>query len=64
MDICPELAENDASADPTSQAQEPHRTLHSHFAKKIPEPNLHELVDRMVAEKKVLEVNGALEYRL
>jgi PIN domain len=38
--------------------------LHSHFAKRIPEPDLHELVDRLVAEKKVLEVNGALEYRL
>lgn len=38
--------------------------LHNHFGKKIPEPELQQLVDRMIAEKKLSEVNGALAYHL
>lgn len=38
--------------------------LNSHFGKKIPEPELQKLVDRMIAEKKLSEVNGALAYHI
>ena len=38
--------------------------LHSHFGKKISEAELHELVDRLITEKKLSETNGALGYQL
>jgi hypothetical protein len=37
-------------------------SLHSHFAKKIPEPELQQLIDQMIAKEKLSEVDGALTY--
>jgi hypothetical protein len=38
--------------------------LDTRFAKKIPEAELQKLVDRIIEEKKIGEVNGALAYQL
>ena len=38
--------------------------LHNRFGKKIPEAELHILVNRMIAERKLTEADGALGYRL
>ena len=38
--------------------------LHNRFGKKIPEAELHMLVNRMIAERKLIEADGALGYQL
>jgi hypothetical protein len=38
--------------------------LSSRFGKKLTEPELHTIVDRLIADKKVTEVGGALGYEL
>ena len=36
--------------------------LHSHFSKKVPEEQLQALIDRMIAEGRLSETNGAITY--
>jgi hypothetical protein len=36
--------------------------LHSHFSKKIPETELQQLIDQMIARKKLSETKGAISY--
>ena len=36
--------------------------LNSHFAKRMPEPQIQALIDRMIADKQLADVNGTLTY--
>ncbi|MFL6549028.1 MAG: PIN domain-containing protein [Povalibacter sp.] len=38
--------------------------LHNHFGKKISEAQLHQIVDQLIAQKKISETEGALGYQL
>jgi PIN domain len=38
--------------------------LHSHFSQRVPEAELQQLIDQMIAEGKLSETNGAITYHL
>jgi hypothetical protein len=38
--------------------------IHSHFGRDFSEPDLHSVVERLIAEKKISEVDEALGYEL
>ena len=37
-------------------------SLHSHLSKKVPEAQIEQIVDRMIAEGRISESNGVLSY--
>lgn len=54
----------------TQKARRPRRrkglvaVLHSHFAQKVPESELQQLIDELIAEGSLSEANGAITYHL